>query len=237
MLINGDCIVELKKLLDNSVDLIVTDPPYRCISGGKAKKRGQPKGILMKNDGKLFAYNDIQPEEYFRELYRLLKPGGHCYIMVNVINMEKFLREGREAGFLLHNILVWKKNNATPSRWQMKNAEYTLLFRKGAAKRINENGSMTVHEFKNVKNKCHPTEKPVELMEYYIRNSSKEGDTVLDPFMGSGSTGVACARSKRKFIGIEIDETYFPIAVERITATRLDMDSLEENREEIDECL
>lgn len=100
----------------------------------------------------------------------------------------------------------------------MKNCEYILFLRKGNAKYINNIGqSKTVHRFNNITGKkAHPTEKPVDLLEFYIKNSSNVGDVVLDPFMGSGSTGVACINTKRNFIGIELDEKYFNIAKERI---------------------
>ena len=82
------------------------------------------------------------------------------------------------------------------------------------------NADKTVHKFNNIiGNKNHPTEKPIDLMELYITNSSKENDIVLDPFIGSGSTGVACLNTNRKFIGIEIDEHYFNIAKSRIETT------------------
>ena len=137
--------------------------------------------------------------------------------MTNTINLENYLAIARKVGFGLHSVLVWEKNNVTPSRWYMKNGEYTLFLRKGKAKTINNVGSKMVHRFDNIiGNKRHPTEKPVELMELYVGNSTKEGDIVLDCFMGSGSTGVACKNLNRNFIGIEIDENYFNIAKERI---------------------
>ena len=137
--------------------------------------------------------------------------------MTNTINLEKYLTLARETGFGLHNVLIWEKNNCTPNRWYMKNCEYILFLRKGKAKRINNVGSKTVHSFDNIiGNKNHPTEKPVSLMEYYITNSSNVGDTVLDPFMGSGSTGVACLNTNRNFIGMELDKNYFEIARKRI---------------------
>lgn len=216
-LLQGDCLEILKDFSDNSIDCIVTDPPYKCISGGKPHKKGQPSGILSKNDGKIFNCNDIEPEIWFPELYRVLKNESQCYIMTNTINLEKYLKLARECEFGLHNVLIWKKNNATPSRWYMKNGEYTLFLRKGRSKTINNVGSKTVHEFDNIiGNKVHPTEKPVELMMYYIKNSTCENDIVLDPFMGSGSTGVAAKKLYRKFIGIELDEKYFEIAKKRI---------------------
>lgn len=214
---NGDCLELIKDIPDNSIDLLVTDPPYKCISGGKPHKKGQPSGMLSKNDGKIFEHNNIKPEIWIPEVYRVLKEGTHCYIMVNTLNLENYLKICRECGFGLHSVLCWKKNNVTPSRWYMKNCEFTLFLRKGKAKTINNVGSKMIHEFDNIiGNKLHPTEKPVELMEYYITNSSNVGDTVLDPFMGSGTTGVACKNLNRKFIGIELDDTYYEIANNRI---------------------
>ena len=91
------------------------------------------------------------------------------------------------------------------------------MLRKGNAKSINNMGTKNILEVKNIiGKKVHPTEKPVELNEILIGNSSNEGDLVLDPFMGSGSSGVACKKLNRDFIGIEIDEKYFNIAKERI---------------------
>lgn len=215
----GDSLELMKTIPDGSIDLIVTDPPYRSISGGKPKRKGQPSGMLSLNDGKIFRHNDIKPEMWFPELYRVLKDGSHCYVMTNTINMESFLKTARAVGFQLHSILIWQKNNATPNRWYMKNAEFILFLRKGKAKSINHLGSKMCHRFDNIiGRKLHPTEKPVELMEFYILNSSDIGDTVLDPFMGSGSTGVACVQNGRNFIGMELDETYFAIAKERIEA-------------------
>lgn len=212
---NGNCLELMKDIPDGSVDLIVTDPPYRGISGGRANKKNQPSGVLAKNDGKLFKHNEIKPETWFPELYRVLKPRGHCYIMTNTLNLRTYLNLAHECGFLLHNLLVWQKNNATPNRWYMKNAEYVLFLRKGSQKPINNMGSKTVHSFINVKNKKHPTEKPISLMEFYIENSSRQGEVVFDPFR-SGSTGVACVNTNRKFIGFELDEDFFNIANQRI---------------------
>jgi site-specific DNA-methyltransferase (adenine-specific) len=98
----------------------------------------------------------------------------------------------------------------------MNSCEFILFLRKGKAKRINNLGSKTILKVDNVRGKLHPTQKPVELMKILIENSSNEGDVVLDPFMGSGSTGVACLNTNRNFIGIELDKNYFEIAKERL---------------------
>ena len=217
-LYKGDCLEVMDKLIEQGikVDAIITDPPYRVISGGKPKHKFQPSGILSKNDGKIFEHNDLKEELWFPKIYEILKDNSHCYIMTNTLNIERYLRLAREVGFKLHNILVWKKNNCTPNRWYMKNCEYILFLRKGRAKQINNIGSKTVHQFNNISNKLHPSEKPIELMEYYILNSTNENETVLDFTMGSGSTGVACVKTNRNFIGIELDDNYFEIAKNRI---------------------
>lgn len=213
----GDSLELLKEIPDCSIDLIVTDPPYRCISGGRAGKKNQPSGILTKNDGKLFDHNDVKASDFFPELYRVLKDDTHCYVMVNLLNLQDFMNAAFQAGFKIHNLLIWRKNNVTPNRWYMKNCEFTLFLYKGKAKPIRNCGSKQCHDFSNiVGRKQHPTEKPVELMEYYILNSCCENDIVLDPFMGSGSTGVACANTGRRFIGMELDKKYFDIALKRI---------------------
>ena len=215
-LLQGDCLELMKDIPDKSVDLIIIDPPYKCISGGNSSGKG-PTGILSKNDGKIFKYNDITAKQYFGELYRVLKDNTHCYIMTNNLNIEEFLTTAKEVGFQLHNIVIWKKNNATPNRWYMKNCEYILFFRKGKAKKINNPGTKQILEIDNIiGNKVHPTEKPVKLMEILVENSSNEGDLVLDCFMGSGSTGVACKNTNREFIGMELDEKYYKIACERL---------------------
>ena len=214
-----DCLEGLKKIEDNSIDLVVTDPPYRVISGGNKDRgtNGFPNSVLSRNDGKIFNFNDIKFEDWIPEMYRVLKEDTHFYCMTNVINLEKVLRIGREAGFKLHNVLVWEKNTANPNRWYMKNCEFTILFYKGNAKVINHPGSKQVHSFNNiVGDKQHPTQKPVELMELYVGNSSQENELVLDPFMGSGATAVACKNLKRHFIGFEIDPDYYEIIQENL---------------------
>ncbi len=220
-LYNKDCLEVLKEISDKSIDLVITDPPYRTISGGRnddlsRRKYNSPTGILAKNDGRMFQHNDISFESWIPEIYRVLKDNSDFYCMTNALNLFKLYNVCINSGFKFHNLLVWEKNNATPNKWYMKNCEYVLYFYKGFAKPINNKGSKTVHKFDNVKIKNHPTEKPCSLMEFYVINSSEEGALVLDPFMGSGSTGLACKNTNRNFIGIELDEIYFNIAKERI---------------------
>jgi len=226
----GDAISVLSRIESGSIDAAVFDPPYPTISGGSNQDKGgkhqRPSGILTKNDGKIFGYNDISPDEYLPEVYRVLRGNAHMYLMTNVLNLAQkdLLGSIARAGFQVHNILVWRKNNATPNRWYMKDLEYTIFARKGKAFPINHAGTRSSGDvfphpldWDNVSSpKAHPTEKPVNLMATYIQNSTLPGDTVLDPFMGAGSTGVAALQEGRQFVGIEMDPMYADIAAERM---------------------
>ena len=215
-LYNDDCLNVLKGVDDNSIDLIVTDPPYEVITGGRnGGVKGKPSGILTEN--KQLMKSIPKADLWLSECFRVMKDGTHIYIMTNTLNLTNYLNIINGVGFKLHNLLVWNKNNTTPNRWYMKNCEYVIFARKGFAKSINNPSSQTVHNFDNIiGNKQHPTEKPVDLMKLYVENSSQVGDTVLDPFMGVGSTGVACKELNRNFIGVELDKQYFDIAESRI---------------------
>jgi len=212
-----DCIKGMKKINDNSIDLIVTDPPYKLVAGGKTS--GNTAGIFAPSEasksGKMFKDNNINFSDWSSDTYRVLKNGGHCYVMVNDRNMQGLLNAFTEVGFKVLNILFWSKGNVTPNKWYMKAGEFIVMFRKGTA--INNMGDSTLLNFKNgIGHKLHPTEKPVDMMEKLILNSSKENDIVFDPFMGSGTTAIASINTNRQYIGFELDNTYYNLACERV---------------------
>ena len=215
---NDDCLNFMKKLPNESVDLVVTDCPYKIVQGG-CTSNGKA-GIFTKTDavsaGKLFNHNEIIFKEWLPDIYRVLKKGTHCYIMINGRNLAELQYEAEKVGFHYQNTLVWKKNNITPNRYYMQCLEYILLLSKRPALSIANMGEKNFFEIQNPRGKTHPTEKPVDLIEIFVKNSSKEGQIVLDPFMGTGSAGVACKNLNRNFIGVEIDENYFKIAQERL---------------------
>lgn len=221
-LINGDCLNEMDKLISNGVkvDMILTDPPYKTITGGDSdgKNSVRPKGMLSGNR-KLFTHQTTcSPKDWMPKLFSILNDGSHAYIFTNALNLKEMLDVSISVGFQMHNLLVWEKNNCTPSQFYMKNCEYVLFLRKGKAKWINNIGkSKTVHQFDNIiGHKVHPCEKPIDLLKFYIENSTTSESLILDPFMGSGSTGVACVDTNRNFIGIELDEGYYQIAKDRM---------------------
>lgn len=221
-LINRNCLDTLKNIPNESIDLIVTDPPYPTTSRGNAGNSG---GMLQKDinkKGKVFTYNNINCKEYAPEFYRLLKDGSHCYVMTNHINLIDMLNTFTDVGFHFIKSLIWNKGNKIMGQYYMSQYEYILFFRKGKGKKINNCGTSDILSIPNKKTKdkdgknIHDTEKPIELIEVLVNNSSQENELVLDPFMGVGSTGIACIKNNRNFIGIEIDENYFTIAKERM---------------------
>lgn len=205
------------------------------------KKDGTPSkhvnlmGVFNDNieytrQGKLFKHNDILFKEWLPDVYRVLKQDSHCYIMINARNVKELQTECEKVGFTFQQLIVWDKGNSTPNKYYLNSFELVLMLRKGKAKNINNLGTSNIIRIKNIcGNKLHPTEKPVELMEIMVNNSSNIGDTVLDPFMGVGATGIASVKNGRNFIGCELDENYFEIAKERIESTTEEKSDEESN--------
>ena len=212
----GDSIEILPLLKD--IDLIVTDPPYPLTSGGK--NTGQLGGKLSKdryNNSGLIVDCAIKWRDFMPLLYNSLRPNAHCYTMSDDKNLRNMLNAANKSGFRFHRLLPWDKGNATPTRWYMKNCEFAGFFFKGKAFAINNCGDKQSSYVPQEPYGDHPTPKPVDLMRQYIRNSSQKGEIVLDPFMGSGATGVAAIKEGRSFIGIEKNEQFFNMACERIS--------------------
>lgn len=241
-LYNGDCLEIMKQMPDESVDLIVTSPPYDDLRDYNSK---------------------IDFEKVAMELYRIVKDGGVVVWNVNdrIKNGTKSLSSFKQAlifnesGFNVNDVMIWKKTNPMPQVKQPRYNqcfEYMFIFSKGkpktfnpimvhtktagqkydgTAKNIDVNTGRTkktflinehkkddnIWEFAVAQNKTkHPAVFPVELPLRHIQSWSNDGDVVFDPFMGSGTTGVACKNLNRNFIGIELDKNYFNIAKERI---------------------
>ena len=175
---------------------------------------------IKKLNGKLFEHNEVDVNDYAGELYRVLKPDSHCYIMTNDSNLQNFLNVFTDVGFHFTKLIIWDKQNKIANPYYMQQVEYILFMSKGRTKQINNCGTSNLLSISNManKNNDHPTEKPVELMEILIKNSSKEGDLVMDPFVGVGATALACQNLKRNFIGCEIDKKYYDTAMERLNS-------------------
>lgn len=223
-LYNGDCLEYMDKMIKEGakVDCIVTDPPYLTTPRGNAGNSGGMMQKAINRKGQVFSNNNCPVSEWGPRIYELLKDTGHCYVMTNHKNLIEYLNYLTGCGFHFIKSLIWEKDNKIMGQYYMGKFEYILFFRKGAGVKINECGTPDILFVPNKKLKgpdgknLHDTEKPVKLMETLVRNSTKEGEVVMDFAMGIGSTGVACKKLNRGFIGMEIDPDYFRIAEQRI---------------------
>lgn len=215
-LINGDAVEELKKIDDESIDLVVIDPPYNINYQTRHRKDKNHKFCeVIANDDNLII------GKVLKELYRVLKNNSACYIFWSIKTYEELIRVIKETEFNHKNTIVWVKNNHTAGDLKAsfgQKYELIILLNKGRAE-FNGKRLTDVWEFDRVSGnkQKHQNQKPVKLLERILEKHSKKGDLILDCFMGSGSTGVACRNLNRSFIGIELDEEYFEIAEERIS--------------------
>lgn len=223
-LYNGDCLEVMKTIPDNSIDCIVTDPPYNvsATNGGgtinKIKKLNKSLNDLVVSD--ITKGYDI--ERFGENAIRVMK-NINIYFWCNKIQIPSYFKFWVEKHKCKFDIICWHKTNALPtySNKYLTDTEYLLYFRKGGKcnpKSYDDAKTFYIAPINHKDKKIykHPTIKPLDIIEKIIRNSTCENEVVLDPFMGSGTTGVACKNLNRNFIGIELDEKYFKIAKERI---------------------
>lgn len=215
-------VLDLMIKKGKKVDMIFTDPPYKMTSRGGTSNTG---GMLKKDivrTGQVFDNNSLEIEDWLPKFYEVLNEQCHCYIMTNNKNISHYLKVIGESNFHFVKCLIWVKDNKIVGNSYMGQYEYIIMLRKGGFRKLNNNGYSDVFQIANKKQKgedgknLHDTEKPTELTDILVGNSSNEGDTVFDPFMGIGGCGVSCEKLGRKFIGVELDERYFNIAQSRI---------------------
>lgn len=211
----GDCLQLIQQISDNSIDLILTDPPYGINFQSQWKKDKTQWMPKIKNDKKPFT-------DFIPHLSRIIKSTGAILIFTRWDIQQQFIDKMKDEKLPVRNVLIWDKKihgmgdlkRAYGSRYQ------SIIFSSQKDFRFNGKRPQDIISVQRVNpNKLtHPNEKPVELMQILIQQCSKQGDTVLDLFMGSGSVGVAAVNKNRNFIGFELDENYFQIAKQRISA-------------------
>lgn len=209
-LYNGDCLELLKNIQDESVDCIITDPPYGIGYQSNMKKN---KDLPM-----FYDRNTAWVSEYLYKAYRVMKKDAHLYMFCPQQKIDEF-KQKIESFFILKNILVWNKGGFGMGDLEGSYApsyEFILFAVKEQGRKLNGKRERDVLNYGKVKPEYHPTQKPIDLLVFLIEKSTNEGDIVLDTFMGSGSTGVACRRKNRRFIGMEISDEYFNSAKQRI---------------------
>ena len=211
-----DCLNIMKQIENEYVDLIVTDPPYLIkYKTNRRKNKDHDFCSEILNDD-----NEQLIIDYIRECYRILKNNTAMYMFCNCDKVDFFKQELENAGFKIKNMIIWVKNNWTAGDLKAqfgKQYEIIFLVNKGR-KCFNGKRITDVWMFDRIsgKKQLHQNQKPVDLLKQCILKHSDENDIIFDGFMGSGSTGVACIETGRKFIGVELDKKYFEIAKERI---------------------
>lgn len=217
-LILGDCRDVLPMLPPSKV--LISDPPYLVTSGGFGDLQGGFGGWIKDsydNKGAIVSC-DLDWCDWLGLIPAALTTDAHAYIFSNDRNLGIARAAAEAAGLKFHRLLIWDKRAALPNRWYQQTCEFVLFMRQGKAFMINDPSSKSLQSIFQRDESDHPTEKPVSLCQLYVENSTAPGDTVLDPFMGSGTTGVAALRAGRKFVGIELTQQWFDVACRRIEA-------------------
>ena len=217
-LYQGDCLEIMGGIKDKSVDLIVTDPPYLMDYQSNRRKK-EDRFDKIKND----KGNYMLIQDYLEECHRIMKDNTAIYCFCSWHNIDFFKNEF-EKHFKLKNILVWNKNNHGTGDLKGSYApkhEFILFGHKGRTLLREKRIADVIDCPKISSNKLtHPTEKPQDLLEIFIKQSSDVGSIIFDGFMGTGSCGIAAEKLNRNFIGIELDEKYFNIAKNRLENIR-----------------
>lgn len=225
LLMHGDAFIKMQSIASSSVDLILTDPPYNLsrYSSGNMKFDWRPE---INNDVATWDKIPFEPARLIPEFTRLLKPQGNIFIFTSYNMIGKY-HEAFDPLFDTFQFMVWHKTNPVPNIRKssfLNSCELIVcLWNKGHTWNFKQQNLM--HNFfecpicmgkERIKEPKHPTQKPLAVLEHIISISSNEGDIVLDPFMGVGSTGHAALNLQRKFIGIEYEQKYFDATIRRL---------------------
>lgn len=215
-----DCLEVLSTLKDDSIDCIITDPPYDMHVNATRWNNGAIQKVF--NNIKNKKLNSFRPQIYFEKIKTLNIKS--FFIFCNNSLIKTYLEIFTDYNY---DVLIWAKTNPVPfinNKW-LSDIEYLLYFYK-TGNRIFNNKLDSSNYRKVFVSKCsegreqsdyyHPTIKPIELIKNKVLVSSAENGIVIDMFMGSGTAGVVCANTNRRFIGVEIDKEYFDIACKRI---------------------
>lgn len=228
-LFHGDCLELMKDIPDGSVDCIITDPPYGTTNCEWDKvpdlKLFFAHGFrVLKENGALISFSQMP---FSVDLINACRK-YFCYeiiwqktMAVGFLNANKMPLRAHENILIFYKKLpVYNPQKTKGDPYIVKRGSPSQVYGKQAPCVSINNGDRHPHDvlvFKNSNYKSlHPTQKPVDLIDWLVKTYTNQGDTVLDCFMGSGSTGVACVRNNRNFIGMELEEKYFDIAKNRI---------------------
>lgn len=231
----GDCLEIMRGMEEKSIDFIFTDPPYGHNNNNNGDLIARWEAALGKkavpiSEWRPIANDGEEANELFynalKEFNRLLMPGSCCCCCCGGGGGPdpQFARWSLWMDDLIgfKHMVIWDKGPMGMG-WHYRRSYETVLVgtKKGASCRWYDDSHRIENVIRHIRKiipraNQHPTEKPVELAKHFILLHTKPGDTVLDPFMGSGSTGEACAQTGRNFIGIELDKQFFDMAKSRL---------------------
>jgi len=203
-ILHGDCIEIMAKMPSGSVDFVLTDPPY-------ITRYQSREGQTVINDD-----NDHWVKPSFAEVYRLMRPRSFCVSFYGWPKVDTFIRAWRAAGLKIVGHIVFRKRYASSTRFLRYQHEQAYLLAKGSPDRPSS-PLADVIDWEYSGNQLHPTQKPTKVLVPLIRSFTKTGETVLDPFCGSGSTLAAAKLSHRNYVGIELDKEHHKTATHRLT--------------------
>lgn len=207
-IIHGNCFELMDDIQSESIDLVLTDPPYGMSFQSSHRKQKHKK---IENDDNL----EWLPF-WVEKLKRVCKIDSHLYVFCSWHKVDVFKNEF-EKHFKVKNILIWEKNNTGMGDLEGDFApKYEMCLFINNGKKIKGGRDSNIIKAKKTGNEHHPTQKPINLMEYFIEKSTNTGDMVLDCFSGSGSTAIAAHNTGRNFIGYEIEKEYFDISIKRL---------------------
>lgn len=207
-IIHGDCMKNIQELEDNSVNFTLTDIPYNAVN---RKSNGLRNLDKEKADVLTFDLN-----EFCKEIYRVTK-NSICIFCGKEQFSTIYEYFASQKGTV--RPIVWRKTNPSPMNGQyiyLSGVELAVWFKKSGAKTFNAHCKNTVFDYPNGRSKLHPTEKNHDLLKELILDNTNVGDVIFDPCCGSGSHCLVAANNNRNYIGIELDETYFCIANNRL---------------------
>ena len=216
-----DAVAWLRSLSDESVDLAITDPPYESLEKHRAVGTTTRLKISKGSNNAWFAiFPNARFPDLFAEVYRVLKPDAHFYLFCDAETAFVAKPAGEAAGFRFWKPLIWDKKTIGMGYHYRSRYEMILFFEKGR-RRLKDLGVADVISVARVRN-GYPAEKPVEVSEVLVEQSSDRGQLVIDPFMGSGSVGVAATRLGRRFAGNDISDSAVTHARRRFEALAAD---------------
>jgi site-specific DNA-methyltransferase (adenine-specific) len=214
----ADAVTWLRSLPPACIDLVITDPPYESLEKHRAVGTTTRLKISKASSNEWFGiFPNSRFEELFAEIYRVLRKDRHFYLFCDpeTAFIAKPLAEN--AGFKFWKPLIWDKRTIGMGYHYRSRYEFVLFFEKGKRK-LNDLGVADIIEERRVRNGF-PTEKPVRVSETLISQSTTAGETVVDPFMGSGSVGVAAAKLGRIFAGNDVSDVSIKMTRQRLMET------------------